>query len=102
MIPCQRHLFQIPEGITYLNCAYMSPLMAAAVQAGNAGLARKAQPWNISAQDFFTGSEQLRSTAARSFHSPTAELPIVPSPSYALQTAAKNVPIGRGAQLRVR
>jgi len=23
---CQKHLFQIPDGIHYLNCAYMSPL----------------------------------------------------------------------------
>lgn len=30
LIPNQRHLFDIPEGITYLNCAYMSPLMKAA------------------------------------------------------------------------
>jgi len=101
MIPCQRHLFQIPEGITYLNCAYMSPLMAAAVQAGNAGLARKAQPWNISAQDFFTGSEQLRSIAARFFNSSADEIAIVPSASYGLQTAAKNVPIARGQKILV-
>ena len=27
MIPCQRHLFDLPDDIAYLNCAYMAPLM---------------------------------------------------------------------------
>lgn len=101
MIPCQRHLFQIPEGIAYLNCAYMSPLMTSAVEAGNAGLARKAQPWTISAQDFFTRSEQLRSIVARFFNSSEDEVAIVPSASYGLQTAAKNLPIARGQKILV-
>ena len=25
MISCQRHLFNIPENISYFNCAYLSP-----------------------------------------------------------------------------
>jgi hypothetical protein len=25
MIPCQRHLFAIPEDVAYFNCAYTSP-----------------------------------------------------------------------------
>ena len=26
-LPSQRHLFDIPDDVAYLNCAYMSPLM---------------------------------------------------------------------------
>ena len=44
----QRHLFDIPEDITYLNCGYMSPLMHAVRDAGVEGLTRKCQPWKIS------------------------------------------------------
>jgi selenocysteine lyase/cysteine desulfurase len=101
MIPCQRHLFQIPEGVSYLNCAYMSPLMNSAVEAGNKGLARKAQPWTISAPDFFTGSEQLRGLAAHLFNSSPDEIALVPSASYGLQTAANNLPIARGQKILV-
>jgi hypothetical protein len=36
MIPCQRHLFDIPDDVAYLNCAYMSPLMKPALEAGTA------------------------------------------------------------------
>src|SRR5262249_50154879 len=101
MIPCQRYLFDIPNGVTYLNCAYMSPLMRSAVEAGQAGVARKAQPWNISANDFFTGSEELRSVAARFFTSSPNDVAIIPSASYGLQTAALNLPISRGQKVLV-
>lgn len=101
MIPCQRHLFDIPEDITYLNCAYMSPLMRSVVEAGQAGAARKAQPWKISADDFFTGSEELRFLAASIFNSSANDVSIIPSASYGLQTAASNLPIARGQRVLV-
>ena len=37
MIPCQRHLFDLPDDIAYLNCAYMAPLMHSVVEAGQRG-----------------------------------------------------------------
>ena len=30
-IPCQRALFELPDDVAYLNCAYMSPLLRHAV-----------------------------------------------------------------------
>src|SRR5947209_5126169 len=64
MIPCQRHLFDIPDDVAYLNCAYMSPLMKPALEAGTAGLARKAHPWELTPDQFFTGADEFRATAA--------------------------------------
>ena len=43
-IPCQRALFDIPEGVAYFNCAYMSPLLRSAAAAGEQGIAGKSQP----------------------------------------------------------
>jgi hypothetical protein len=54
MLPNQRHLFDIPADVSYLNCAYMSPLMKPALDAGIAGLARKAHPWELTPETFFT------------------------------------------------
>src|ERR1035441_904832 len=65
MIACQRHLFDIPDDVAYLNCAYMSPLMKPALEAGTAGLARKAHPWEITPDKFFTGADEFRATAAQ-------------------------------------
>ena len=36
-----RHLFDIPDDVAFLNCAYMSPLTRASVMAGERGLRRK-------------------------------------------------------------
>jgi len=101
MIPCQRHLFEIPEGVTYLNCAYMSPLMRSVVDAGKAGLERKARPWEIRTEDFFNREEDLRALAAQLFHCTANEVAIVPSASYGLSTAALNLPVARGQKILV-
>jgi len=71
MIPCQRHLFDIPEDVAYLNCAYMSPLMKSVDEAGSMGLARKMHAWEITPDQFFSGAEEFRTTAL-----PRAALPL--------------------------
>ena len=101
MIPSQRALFDIPDNITYLNCAYMSPLMHAVVDAGKAGLARKARPWEVTADDFFNQDEDLRAIAARLFHSSADNIAIAPSASYGLSTAAMNLPLRQGQRILV-
>ncbi|MGZ6392350.1 MAG: aminotransferase class V-fold PLP-dependent enzyme, partial [Ktedonobacterales bacterium] len=61
MLGNKRDLFEIPDGIAYLNCAYMSPLPRAAREAGEAAVARKARPWETTQQDFFDEGETARS-----------------------------------------
>lgn len=96
MLSCQRHLFEIPEDVAYLNCAYMAPLMRAVVEAGTHGLRRKANPWEITPEHFFTGAEAFRATAARVLDCPADCVAIIPSASYGVATAALNVPLKKG------
>lgn len=93
MIPSQRHLFDIPDDITYLNCAYMSPLMRSVVQAGHRGIAGKTQPWTITPQQFFTDSEETRNLFAQLIGANANSIAIVPAVSYAMATAALNLPL---------
>ena len=101
MLPDQRHLFGIPEGVTYLNCAYMSPLMLPVVEAGNTGLARKVRPWEIAPDDFFTQTEEARNLAARLFHCEAGDIALVSSAGYGIETAARNIPVQRGQKILV-
>jgi selenocysteine lyase/cysteine desulfurase len=101
MIPCQRHLFDIPDDVAYLNCAYMSPLMKSVVEAGGAGLARKAHPWELTADKFFTGAEEFRATAAQLLGCEAGCVAIVPSASYGISTAARNLPVQKGQRILV-
>src|SRR5713101_3269240 len=101
MLPCQRHLFDIPEDVAYLNCAYMSPLMRPVIEAGNAALARKAHPWELTPDQFFTGSEEFRATAARLIDAPADCVAIVSSASYGIATATHNLPVRKGQSILV-
>src|SRR5215470_2301821 len=96
MIPCQRHLFDIPDDVAYLNCAYMSPLMKPVVEAGNVGLARKQHPWKLTADQFFSGAEEFRATAARMIGASADCIAIVPSASYGIATAGHNLSLRKG------
>jgi selenocysteine lyase/cysteine desulfurase len=101
MISCQRHLFDLPPGLTYLNCAYMSPLMTAVAEAGAEGLTRKLHPWEIMPDDFFTESEKVRSLAAQLFQASADDIALIPSASYGISTAASNLPLAKGESILV-
>src|SRR6202162_111965 len=96
MLPCQRHLFDIPHDLASLTCAYMSPLMKPVLEAGTVGLARKAHPWQITPDQFFTGSEEFRTTAGPLLDCSADCVAIVPSASYGIATAARNLPVHKG------
>jgi selenocysteine lyase/cysteine desulfurase len=101
LIPCQRHLFDIPDEVAYLNCAYMSPLMRRVVAAGQAGIARKTRPWSLTQPDFFTESDRARALFARVLNGDPECVAVVPAVSYGIAVAAANVPVSRGQQILV-
>ena len=99
LIPNQRHLFDIPDEVAYLNCATMGPMPLAALEAGRAGLAKKAQPWQISTADFFKDTSSLRPKLARLINAEADTIAFVPSVSYATATAAQNIALEAGQSI---
>ena len=93
LIPCQRHLFDIPEEVAYFDCAKMSPLLSQAAAAGEAGLMRKARPWEIKPDHFFDESDRVRALFARLIGAAADDVAIIPSVSYGLATILQNVPV---------
>mgnify|MGYP003331570703 CR=1 FL=1 len=61
MLLSQRHLFDIPSDIIYLNTAFMSPLLNSVVKAIDKGTQAKAHPWKIKTSNFFVEAERARS-----------------------------------------
>ena len=96
MIPSQRHLFDIPRDVAYLNCAYMSPLLHSVMETGTVGLRRKARPWEIVVGDFFDDSEALRAAWAELLGAGPDSVAITPSAGYGLSLAANHVTLGPG------
>ena len=101
VLPPQRDLFEIPDDVCYLNCAYISPLLRSTVIAGTQGLERKSRPWEIRPTDFFSTAKEVRKLAAGLFGATPDDIAIVPSASYGLATAARNLPVKRGGNIVV-
>lgn len=99
MIDDQKHLFDIPPEVTYLNCAYMAPHLKTVTQAALRGLEREGHPWTIFAEDFFKDGEELRRLFANIIDAGAGDVALVPSVSYGLATAAANLSITAGSRL---
>jgi selenocysteine lyase/cysteine desulfurase len=96
MLDNQRHLFDIPSGVTYLNCAYLSPLLRAAADVGRIGVDRKLHPWTIVRRDFFDELEDVRQLFAHLINASVDEIAIIPASSYAAAVAGRNLPLSEG------
>jgi selenocysteine lyase/cysteine desulfurase len=97
----QRDLFEIPEGISYLNCAYMGPQLREAREAGERAASRKSRPWELKPEDFFAEAEEARGLFARLVGGDADGVAIVPSVSYGMAVATANVPVGRGERVLI-
>lgn len=94
-----RHLFEIPDDVVYLNCASMAPQLRSVSARGIAAVQTKATPWKISAEEWFSGAEELRSTASRLFSTEADNLALVPAVSYGIAIAAANLPVTAGQNI---
>ena len=101
ILPSQRALFEIPDGITYLNCASMSPQLRSVTDAGVDAVRAKASPWTLTAADWFVGAERLRALFARVVNAERDDIALVPSASYGLAVAAANLPVRAGQSIVV-
>ncbi len=102
MLSCQKSRFSLPDDEHYLNCAYMSPLSATVEAAGVAGVARKRVPSRLSQADFFTESDRARALFGRLINAPDpSRIAIIPSASYGLAIAARNLPVAAGQNIVV-
>ncbi|HEU0134796.1 MAG TPA: aminotransferase class V-fold PLP-dependent enzyme [Allosphingosinicella sp.] len=99
LIPCQSALFDIAEGTAYLDCAKMSPLSRAAIEAGRRGLERKSRPWEVRAEHFFDESEAVRGLFAQLIGSSADDVAIIPSVSYGMATAMANIRVAAGQKI---
>jgi len=87
----QKALFNLPPEVTFLNCANMSPLLRAVNVAGKEAINKRDTPWEIKTDDWFNPAEELRSLVANLVNTESNNIALVPSASYGLAVAAKNI-----------
>jgi len=101
MLASQRHLFEMPRQICYLNSASYSPLPLQTLEAGRAAVGRKGQPWTIEASFANAQHERTRAAAARLINAEADDVALISSVSYGVATAAKLFTVPRGSRVIV-
>ncbi len=102
MLTCKYSKFSLPARITYLNCAYMSPLLKSVEKTGLRSLRLKRNPANIRPEDFFSITAELRIEFAKLINiTDPQRIAVIPSASYGLATVTKNLNISRGQHVLV-
>ena len=89
MLPSQRHLFDLPREVCYLNAASWGPLPREAMEAGRAGVGLKGQPWATRPDHPAQEYERARRAAARVINADPDDVALIPSVSYGVATAGK-------------
>ncbi len=90
----QSALFQLDKDITYLNGAYMSPLLTAVSEIGQQQVAVKLKPYLISGDDFFTNVQAVKQNFSKLINAQNANrIAIIPSVSYGLANVVKNIDV---------
>jgi selenocysteine lyase/cysteine desulfurase len=99
MLPSQRHLFDMPREICYLNAASWSPLPLATQEAGRAAVARKGQPWTL--DPTFAGQqyERTRAAAAKLINAAPTDVALISSVAYGVATAGKLLRVPKGSRV---
>jgi selenocysteine lyase/cysteine desulfurase len=95
--------FTIDPAVHYLNCAYMSPLPASVEAVGREAVSRKAKPWTIGSEDFFSEVTFVKQAFASVLcREATADrVALLPSVSYGMAIVARNLPLKAGQHVVV-
>ena len=97
----ERALFDISEDITYLNTANIGPRLKEVSKAGYQAIKVFSKPWSITSDDWFRNPEILRKEFALFIEVNPDNIALVPSASYGIAIAAKNIPIKLNANIVV-
>jgi len=101
VLPSQRHLFDIPRDVAYINCAYFGPFLNRVRETGRAAIDVRVRPWTIDRGKFFDEVEKARALFARLIGGEADAVSIAPSSSYAIAVAAANVPLAHNQNVVV-
>ena len=100
-LPCQRHLFELPDDVAYLRCAASAPQLGRVHEVGRLGLSKKSQPWVTGSYEAFGQVEEARQAFAGLIGVNADDIALNPSASYGISVAARNLAIGPGRSVVV-
>ena len=100
MLSSQKHLFSLPDGLIYLNVAYMAPQLKSVEETGHKSVSQKNNPSGISNTDFYTQRTILKQRFASLVEADDyRNIAIIPSVSYGMANLANNVKLKKGDEI---
>ena len=101
MLASQRHLFDMPRDVAYLNAAAWSPLPLATQEAARSAVGRKGQPWKLGGDFADAQHERARAAAARLIGADAGDVALVSSVGYGVAIAGKVFAPAKGSRVLV-
>ena len=96
----QKHLFSIPNDVTYLNIASQSPSFKAIEQAGIEGVLEKSNPYKIIGDSYFEPVKEVKKLFAKLIDvDDFNRIATIPSASYGLATVANNITLKKDDEI---
>ena len=93
-LTCQKDKFSLPEDVSYLNCAYFSPLLKQVEKIGHEAISKKRLPYQIGIEDFFQPGENLKKNFARLVEvADQRRIALIPGVSYGIANVVENISI---------
>jgi selenocysteine lyase/cysteine desulfurase len=90
-LECQKPLFALPEGQTWLNNAYMGAMPRAVLEAGHRAVDLRALPAAITPADFFAPAERVRGLCAALVGADPEQVALVPTAAAGMAVVAANL-----------
>ncbi len=102
MLTNQKELFRLPEHVTYLNGAYMSPFLKSVEAIGHASVSKKCFPYEVTGNDFFENTNRLKQEFSKLVAiDDYKNVAIIPAVSYGIATVANNIKLNAGDEILV-
>jgi len=97
---CQKHLFNLPSDITYLNCARRGPQSKRLEAIGLAAVSNQCNPNFYTNEDFFGLPQQIKVAFSKLIQAEDSDrIAIIPSTSYGLANVANNLNLKKGEKV---
>ncbi|MFT5168422.1 MAG: selenocysteine lyase/cysteine desulfurase [Saprospiraceae bacterium] len=102
MLSCQKYLFDLPDDVSYLNCAYMGPLLKQSEAIGQHEIKKRLRPFQYSKDDFFNPVEDLKANFSKLINGDDSQrIALIPAASYGIANAARNVNCSKGQNVLI-
>ena len=102
MIKNQKDKFKLPKEVSYINCAFMSPILLEVEKIGHQAISQKCLPFEITGNDFFENAKKVKQLFAELVTIKDYQnVALIPSVSYGIAQVANNIKLNKNDEILV-